>query len=173
MVRPHGIFRFPKNQQLWLRFSRSLMHPRRVTKSELVYLPYGIYGGGMSGANSRNRTAENNRLLLPACEFCVHFYHQGMLKFPYRPRPRRFPKGDGLKPDGHGTGPLGRITKMRKVVTAVVRHERIEMSYPLCDESRGYVERVRAISFVSNGIRDTFNLKRPKYRVNNPSLLIR
>lgn len=42
-------------------------------------------------------------------------------------------------------GPEGRLRKLRKTVTALVKHERIEMNYPRADEARGYAERV--ISF--------------------------
>lgn len=39
-------------------------------------------------------------------------------------------------------GPEGRLKKMRKTVTALVKHERIELNYPRADEARGYAERV-------------------------------
>ena len=60
-----------------------------------------------------------------------------MLKFTYKLTARRLPKAEGL-----GSGPQGRISKMRKLVTALVRHERIEGKYQWLDEARGYAERV-------------------------------
>lgn len=40
-------------------------------------------------------------------------------------------------------GPDGRHDKIRKVITGLIRHERVELNYHLGDESRGYAERVR------------------------------
>lgn len=48
-------------------------------------------------------------------------------------RPRKFKNKDG---------PEGRLNKMRKTVTALIKHERIELNYPRADEARGYAERV-------------------------------
>ncbi|XP_077283886.1 mitochondrial ribosomal protein L17 [Arctopsyche grandis] len=39
-------------------------------------------------------------------------------------------------------GPEGRINKLRKTVTALVQHERLELNYPRADEARGYAERL-------------------------------
>lgn len=39
-------------------------------------------------------------------------------------------------------GPLGRLNKLRKTVTALIKHERIELNYPRADEARMYAERV-------------------------------
>lgn len=39
-------------------------------------------------------------------------------------------------------GPVGRIKMMRKSVTALVKYERLEMTYFRADESRGYAERL-------------------------------
>lgn len=39
-------------------------------------------------------------------------------------------------------GPEGRLDKLRKTVTALVKHERIELNYPRADEARMYAERV-------------------------------
>jgi len=50
-------------------------------------------------------------------------------------RHRNLPKGEGA-----GSGPAGRISKMRKLVTALIRHERIEGKIAYLDEARGYVE---------------------------------
>lgn len=57
------------------------------------------------------------------------------LRIPVAPRPRRLRSVEGL-----GSGPEGRIEKLRKVVTKLFRHERIEGSYRILDESRGYAE---------------------------------
>lgn len=40
-------------------------------------------------------------------------------------------------------GPEGRIKKIQKTLTAIVKYERLEMNYHRADETRGYVERVR------------------------------
>lgn len=39
-------------------------------------------------------------------------------------------------------GPEERLNKLRKTVTALIKHERIELNYPRADESRMYAERV-------------------------------
>jgi len=39
-------------------------------------------------------------------------------------------------------GPVGRIKMMRRTVTALVKHERLEMTYYRADESRGFAERL-------------------------------
>ncbi|XP_057661471.1 39S ribosomal protein L17, mitochondrial [Diorhabda carinulata] len=39
-------------------------------------------------------------------------------------------------------GPEGRLNKLRKTVTALIKHERIELNYPRADESRMYAERL-------------------------------
>lgn len=55
------------------------------------------------------------------------------LKFKIKPKHRKFacPKG-----------PEERLNKMRKTVTALIKHERIELNSNRADESRGYAERV-------------------------------
>lgn len=40
-------------------------------------------------------------------------------------------------------GPEGRLDKLRKTVTALIKHERIELNFNRADESRMYAERVR------------------------------
>jgi large subunit ribosomal protein L17 len=42
-------------------------------------------------------------------------------------------------------GPEGRLNKLRKSVTALIKHERLEMNFNRADEARGYAERVRKI----------------------------
>lgn len=37
-------------------------------------------------------------------------------------------------------GPSGRIRKIQKTLTALLKYERIEMNYPRADETRGYVD---------------------------------
>ncbi|KAH0946584.1 hypothetical protein HN011_009969 [Eciton burchellii] len=39
-------------------------------------------------------------------------------------------------------GPEGRLRKIQKTVTALIKYERIELNYPRADESRGYAERL-------------------------------
>lgn len=49
------------------------------------------------------------------------------------PKPKKFRNVEGL---------YGRLKIMRKTVTALVRHERIELNYPRADEARPYAERL-------------------------------
>lgn len=56
------------------------------------------------------------------------------LRIKLYPRPRKFKNPEG---------PEGRLKKLRKTVTALVKHERIELNYPRADEARAYAERVR------------------------------
>ncbi|XP_075162405.1 mitochondrial ribosomal protein L17 [Haematobia irritans] len=53
------------------------------------------------------------------------------LKFAVRPAKRHLKNPDG---------PEGRLLKLRKTVTALVKHERIELFYNRADEARGYAE---------------------------------
>ncbi|GLH00014.1 39S ribosomal protein L17, mitochondrial [Gryllus bimaculatus] len=39
-------------------------------------------------------------------------------------------------------GPEGRLLKLRKTVTGLIKHERIELNYNRADEARGYAERL-------------------------------
>lgn len=48
-----------------------------------------------------------------------------------------------LKKFSNSEGPQGRLNMLRKTVTALVKHERIELNYARADESRMYAERVR------------------------------
>lgn len=67
-----------------------------------------------------------------------------MLRIVFRNRHRNLPKSEGL-----GSGPQGRINRMRKLVTALYRHERIEGPQHYLDESRGYAERVSLLLLVT------------------------
>lgn len=40
-------------------------------------------------------------------------------------------------------GPEGRLNKLRKTVTGLIKYERIELNYPRAHEARQYVERVK------------------------------
>ncbi|XP_043255187.1 39S ribosomal protein L17, mitochondrial [Colletes gigas] len=53
------------------------------------------------------------------------------LRYKVRPTPRK------LK---NVQGPEGRLNKIKKTLTALVKYERIELNYPRADETRGYVE---------------------------------
>lgn len=55
------------------------------------------------------------------------------LRFAVRPKKRNLKNPDG---------PEGRLMKLRKTVTALVKHERIELYHNRADEARGYVELV-------------------------------
>lgn len=39
-------------------------------------------------------------------------------------------------------GPEGRLKKIQKTLTALIKYERIELNFNRADETRGYVERV-------------------------------
>ncbi|GFT57879.1 39S ribosomal protein L17 [Nephila pilipes] len=39
-------------------------------------------------------------------------------------------------------GPVGRINKIKKTLSALFKYERIELFLPRCDETRGYAERL-------------------------------
>ncbi|XP_035229359.1 39S ribosomal protein L17, mitochondrial-like [Stegodyphus dumicola] len=55
------------------------------------------------------------------------------VKYNVKPRHRNLKNIDG---------PLGRINKLKKTLTALFKYERIELFLPRCDEVRGYVERL-------------------------------
>jgi large subunit ribosomal protein L17 len=55
------------------------------------------------------------------------------LRIKYKPQRRK------LK---NPQGPEGRLKKIQKTLTALIKHERIELNYERADETRGYVERV-------------------------------
>ncbi|KZC06449.1 39S ribosomal protein L17, mitochondrial, partial [Dufourea novaeangliae] len=55
------------------------------------------------------------------------------LRFNVRGKPRRLSNPDG---------PEGRLRRIRKTLTALVKYERIELNYERADETRGYVERL-------------------------------
>ena len=42
-------------------------------------------------------------------------------------------------------GPEGRLDNLRNIVTGLIKHERLELSYRTADEARGYAERVSKI----------------------------
>lgn len=58
------------------------------------------------------------------------------LRFAVRPNRRNLKNIDG---------PEGRLLKLRKTVTGLVKHERIELFYHRADEARGYAELVFAL----------------------------
>lgn len=55
------------------------------------------------------------------------------LRFKIQPKYRRL---------SQPKGPEGRLDKLRKTVTALIKYERIELFHPRADEARGYAERV-------------------------------
>ncbi|XP_017879573.1 39S ribosomal protein L17, mitochondrial [Ceratina calcarata] len=55
------------------------------------------------------------------------------LRYGFRPEARKLKNFDG---------PEGRIRKIQKTLTAVLKYERIELNYARADETRGYVERL-------------------------------
>lgn len=42
-------------------------------------------------------------------------------------------------------GPEGRLLKLRKTLTALIKYERLELNYPRGDETRGYADQVRSL----------------------------
>lgn len=42
-------------------------------------------------------------------------------------------------------GPEGRLLKIRKTITALIKHERLELNYNRADEARAYAERVSIV----------------------------
>ena len=67
-----------------------------------------------------------------------------MLRIMYRNKKRNLKGGwQGYDEFGHGLGPKGRIEAIKKIVTELIRHERLEGKQSILDESRGYVELVR------------------------------
>lgn len=56
------------------------------------------------------------------------------LKFKIQPVARKLRNVDG---------PAGRIRKIQKTLTALIKYERIELYYNRADEVRGYADRVR------------------------------
>lgn len=44
-------------------------------------------------------------------------------------------------------GPLGRLRKFQKTLTALIKYERLELNYSRADETRGYVDQARALLF--------------------------
>ena len=68
-----------------------------------------------------------------------------MLRFPLRAKPRKF-KGTF----GRGSGPAEREKRLQMLVTALIRHERVEGNAARLDETRQYAEQVTLV-FVSIG----------------------
>lgn len=57
------------------------------------------------------------------------------LKYNVRPR-RKFRTPEG---------PEGRLRKLQKTLTALIKYERLELNYPIADETRGYVDQACAL----------------------------
>lgn len=58
------------------------------------------------------------------------------LKFKIRHRPIKLSQPEG---------PLGRLKLLRKTVTALFKHERIELNFNRATEARGYAERASSL----------------------------
>jgi len=70
----------------------------------------------------------------------------------------------------HPEGHVGRIRMMRQTVTALVKYERIEVSFYRCDESRGYAERLLSEAIRHGDChRPTMNLA--KFWLEDPALV--
>ncbi len=74
----------------------------------------------------------------------VRSISENMLRIVYRNKARRMSKASGRDELFRGLGPQGRIDRLRKIVTALIRHERLEGSWNFFDEARTYAELVRA-----------------------------
>lgn len=59
------------------------------------------------------------------------------LRYNVKPR-RRFSNPEG---------PLGRLRKFQKTLTALIKYERLELNYMRADETRGYVDQARTLLF--------------------------
>lgn len=59
------------------------------------------------------------------------------LKYNVKPR-RKLRQPDGAE---------GRLLKLRKTLTALIKYERLELNYPRGDETRGYVDQVLIAPF--------------------------
>ncbi|XP_041373076.1 39S ribosomal protein L17, mitochondrial-like [Gigantopelta aegis] len=68
-----------------------------------------------------------------------------MLRFKVRLRHRKMGSVEGL-----GSGVEGRIKRLRKLVTGLIRYERIETAHSHGDEARGYAERLIQVA-IKNG----------------------
>lgn len=55
------------------------------------------------------------------------------LRYNVQSKPRKLRNPDG---------PEGRLRKIRKTLTGLMKYERIELNYARADETRGYVDRV-------------------------------
>lgn len=53
-------------------------------------------------------------------------------------------------------GPLGRLRKFQKTLTALIKYERLELNYTRADETRGYVDQARALLFVLYYFQETY-----------------
>ena len=60
-----------------------------------------------------------------------------MQRFVIRTKPSKLKRSFGP-----GSGPNERLLKLRMTVTQLLRYERIEKEFNLCQETRGYTERV-------------------------------
>lgn len=63
------------------------------------------------------------------------------LRIPNPPRLRKFRSP---------AGPEGRLDILRKTVTGLIKHERIELNYARASEARLYAERVRYRHYIIN-----------------------
>lgn len=61
------------------------------------------------------------------------------IRYNIRSDPRKLKNIDGSE---------GRLRKIKKTLTAVIKYERIELNYARADETRGYVEQVNMINFL-------------------------
>lgn len=58
------------------------------------------------------------------------------LRIPVPPKSRRL---------RNAKGPEGRLDKLRKTVTGLIKYERLELNFDRADEARQYTERVRQL----------------------------
>ncbi|XP_076092427.1 large ribosomal subunit protein bL17m-like [Mytilus galloprovincialis] len=79
------------------------------------------------------------------------------LKIPYSQTARKFRGTFGV-----GSGPSGRIKRLRMCVTGLIRHERIESTFARCDETRGYAERLINIAS-KHGDKDKYAMEVADY----------
>lgn len=63
------------------------------------------------------------------------------LRFKINPQRRKLQNVDG---------PEGRLRKIQKTLTALIKYERLELNFPRADETRGYVEQVCTTCYLCN-----------------------
>ncbi|XP_069115096.1 large ribosomal subunit protein bL17m-like [Argopecten irradians] len=83
----------------------------------------------------------------------------------YRKHPRKLQRASG-----RGGGAEGRVKKLQEMVTNLIRYERIESTFPRCDEARGYTEQLINLA-VQNGDKDKHTMEMADYWLTEKDLI--